>query len=90
MSKTRVDDFDQAVCRGTHPDVDTACPHLAAGQDETGRAVVDTLARLETRVLEAATGREQFKCDHCGCPLANLEGMNLVPDGCPRIHLHDK
>lgn len=90
MSKTRVDDFDQAVCRGTHPDVETACPHLVGGRDETGRAVVDRLARLETKALEAATGVEQFKCEHCGCPLANLEGMNLAPDECPRLQMHNE
>ncbi|QAU14496.1 hypothetical protein EKH57_17600 (plasmid) [Halorubrum sp. BOL3-1] len=90
MSKTRVDDLDQAICRGTHPDVETPCPHLVNGQDETGRTVVDRLARLETKALEAATGAEQFKCEHCGCPLANLEKVNLVPDACPRLQIHDK
>lgn len=90
MSKNRVNNFDQNICGGTHPDVETACPHLVSGRDRTGRAVVDRLARLETKTIETVSGAEQFKCDHCGCPLVNLEKMNLVPDGCPRENLHDK
>lgn len=66
MNKTRVDDFDQAVCRGRHSDVDIACPHFVAGQDETGRGVADTLAQLETGVLEATTGEEQCNISEPG------------------------
>jgi hypothetical protein len=90
MSKIRVNDFDQAICRGTHPYVDTPCPQLVVGQEKTGRTVVDRLARLETKALEAVSGTEQFKCEYCGCPLANLDGMNLAPDECPRVHLHSE
>ena len=90
MAKTRVDDFDRDVCLGAHPDVDGPCPHLAATDRRTGRSVIDRLAHVETTVLEAVTGTEQFACDICSCPLPNLGAMGVVPDDCVRLEQHDR
>lgn len=88
MGKTRVRDFDQGVCAGEHPAVTGACPHRVRADEQRDGDAVDTLAWVETRILETATGDEQFSCGLCGCPLANLGAFNMAPDDCPRIAQH--
>lgn len=90
MAKRQVRDFDQSVCHGDHPEVDGPCPARAEADEDTGNAGIDKLARIETAAIEAATGRQQFKCGKCGCPLANLGATNRAPDDCPRFDLHDR
>lgn len=89
MGKTRVSDFDRSICDGDHDAVSGACPHRVAGDADTGRGGIDALAAIETRIAEAVTGDEAAKCGLCGCPLLNLGAVNVAPDNCPRLHLHD-
>lgn len=89
MVKRRVADFDQAVCKGEAPGVFGPCSHLETRGGSTGRAVIDALADVEGRALEAVTGERQFKCGMCGCPLANLGATDMAPEGCPRLSRHD-
>lgn len=88
MGKTNVPDFSPDVCHGVDSDVSDTCPKRVYGQESTGRPIIDTLARLETRVLEVLTGEDQHKCGICGCPLPNLEAADKAPDGCPRLEHH--
>lgn len=90
MGKQKVSDFNQAVCRGSHPDVDGPCPHLAEMDEDTGHGTVDRLARFEEKLLSAVKRQKQYKCGLCGCPLANLGATNYAPDDCPRIEEHDR
>lgn len=88
MPKVRVRDFSQQVCRGERPDVDGPCPHFVAGDADTGRGVVDRLARIEGAAIEAATGSDPGRCGLCGCNLPNLAALGVAPGGCPRIPEH--
>lgn len=88
MPKVRVRDLDQAACRGERSDVDGPCPHFVASDADTGRGVVDRLARIEGAAIEAATGSDPGKCGACGCPVTNLSALNVVPPDCPRIPEH--
>lgn len=93
MGKVNVRDFDPRVCMGLRDDVDGPCPHLKAIDADTGRPIVDRLARLEGFGLNAlgggdGPGASDCKCGACGCPLPNLELFEQVPEECPRISEH--
>lgn len=88
MAKVRVADFDQDACYGRRAGVDGECPHLEDVDADTGRRIIDGLASVEGRALEAATGDEQHKCGLCSCPLANLAATDVAPESCPRLDKH--
>lgn len=90
MGKQKVSDFNQAVCRGSHPDVSEPCPHLAEMDEDTGNETVDRLARVESKILGALNRQTDYKCGLCGCPLRNLGATNYAPDDCPRLEVHDR
>lgn len=88
MGKQSVPDFSPDVCHGEAPEVAGICPQRVYGQESTGRPIIDTLARMETWVLEVVTGEDQYKCGICGCPLTNLDATDKAPDSCPRLEHH--
>lgn len=93
MGKTSVEQFDPDVCMGRRRDVDGRCPHLEDIDADTGRGVVDRLARVESAAMRAtgvAQNRDEseFKCGACGCPLVNLHLTDFAPDNCPRLDKH--
>lgn len=94
MAKTSVRDFDADVCMGERLDVGDPCPHMVRIEEDTGRPVVDRLARAERKAMEVVNlagndGPGDFKCGMCSCPLTNLELTNQAPEGCPRLRKHD-
>lgn len=88
MDKTHVDHFQQDVCTGEAGRESTPCEHAVAGDADTGRPLVDLLARVETTAIGTLAGNRQLKCGLCGCPLANLSAFDLAPAGCPRLADH--
>lgn len=95
MSKVSVTNFDSDVCMGDRADVDGPCPRRVPIDEDTGRRVIDGLARIEGRALNAVRGGDaqdesDFKCGCCGCPLVNLELANVAPEDCPRLESHNK
>lgn len=93
MGKTSVQSFDSDVCMGGRADVDGPCRYLADVDDDTGRPIVDRLARAESAALSVAGiaqegSKTDFKCGCCGCPLVNLELTNEAPVRCPRLDKH--
>lgn len=95
MSKVSVTNFDTDICMGTRADVNGECPKRVPIEEDTGRPVVDRLARAERaaiNVVSATDGEDEtdFKCGCCGCPLVNLELTGQAPEDCPRLALHDQ
>lgn len=93
MAKVSVNDFDPDVCMGRRGDVTGVCPKLVDVNEDTGRPVVDRLAKLEGFGLRALGGGGefspgQFKCSACGCNLPNLQLFEQAPETCPRIPEH--
>lgn len=95
MGKANVEDFDPDVCMGRRNDVSGVCSELADIGEDTGRPLVDALAKAEGFGLSAISGGdepgpEDFKCGMCGCPLPNLQLFDEAPTGCPRLAQHNQ
>lgn len=88
MGKERAQNFDTAICHGEDPRYDRPCPKRVGGDENTGNPGIDMISRIETEAIEAATGEKQYKCGACGCPLANLSAVGVIPDNCPRSQAH--
>lgn len=90
MGKRRVSDFDPSVCLGEHPAATGPCPHLVPIDADTGRPIIDRLRRAEAATVGRITDMSDGACGMCSCPLKNLAVLDMAPDECPRIHLHDQ
>lgn len=78
---------------GQRADVDSPCRYIQEIEEDTGRGVVDRLARAQKKAMDVvgiAEGRDKtdFKCGACGCPLVNLELTNMAPNRCPYKNKH--
>lgn len=95
MAKVSVENMDPDVCMGRRDDVSGVCPKLVDADADTGRSLVDRLAKAESAAIGALKGGDgaqphDFKCEPCGCPLPNLEVFGQVPDVCPRQLQHNQ